>query len=142
MFSATPYVMGGASSAQNVTTFTRFAQNWSMRSLYGSTIHSSCSTDYFFCLVCVVSLKKKISYLIMFVGGGFGSTWGGTQNGSKAGNFDSHLRIEVMPLGSFPICLCMEAMHLQPFLPMRYVATCEHIPRYVTTEFVQNFSRK
>ena len=36
-------------------------------------------------------------------------------------NFDSHLRIEVMALGSFPKCLYKEAMHLQYFLPTRYV---------------------
>ena len=37
------------------------------------------------------------------------------------GNFDSHLRIKVMALGSFPICLYREAMHLQCFPPTRNV---------------------
>ena len=37
------------------------------------------------------------------------------------GNFDSHLRIKVMALRSFPICLYWEAMHLQCFPPTRYV---------------------
>ena len=41
--------------------------------------------------------------------------------------FDSHLRIKVMALWSFPICLYGEAIRLQCFLPTRYVSEHGHV---------------
>jgi hypothetical protein len=45
--------MGGATRAQNVTTFTRFAKNWSLLAL------AFYVDNFFFCLVCGLLEKNR-----------------------------------------------------------------------------------
>ena len=143
-FPPTRYVRGVAT---NVTTFTHFAQNWSLGCLvvlYGSTmlpaqLRAWWFPNNFFCLVWApcytlithqVEKKKKKK-----IHGGFRSTWGdnffmGTQNGSKLeiwpwGILIHTLELKLQPFEVIP-WLYREAIHLQCFMRMRYVINGEY----------------
>ena len=115
----------------NVTTFTKCGQNWSIScllALYGSTKHPAMwwFPDLFFLLSawspCYTLSRKKIKkYNSWGVWEHLGryflhehAEWVQTRD-LTLGNLDSHLRIKVTALWSFPICLYREATHLQCF---------------------------
>jgi hypothetical protein len=126
MFSA--HVMGGATRARiNVTTFTQFAQNYSMGSLlalYGSTMHSSSSMRFFrtfFYLVCGLLVKK--AYLNS-------NSWGGEDfDGSKVEIWWREILIHTLEL---------KLRHLKVFLYVCIGKPCVFRPRATWATHVYN----